>query len=217
MVSTVAVQGGKLAPVAAASYNRARAAGLPPGITSSYRSRAEQTRLYNLWRAGKGNFALPPGSSKHETGFSLDLPGNARTWMRVHGQTFGWYRTNPNEAWHFDYFPERDLRSRGRDPEKSKRMQAALRQNADSYFGADSKRALDLLGQAYNGNYPDPKAVQWVLGVTQDGHPGPVTRAAVPAAVARVQAALGLEADGVWGPRTQAELERFLAENYYTW
>ncbi len=41
-------------------------------ITSGFRSRAEQTRLYNLYKAGKGNLAAKPGTSKHESGNAAD-------------------------------------------------------------------------------------------------------------------------------------------------
>lgn len=43
-------------------------------ITSAYRSRAEQERLYRRWLAGLSRFpAAPPGRSKHEKGRAIDL------------------------------------------------------------------------------------------------------------------------------------------------
>lgn len=216
-MTIVDVEGGRLNHDAAASYNRARAAGLPAGITSSFRSRAEQKRLYDLWRKGKGSFALPPGSSKHETGYSLDLPGNARTWMNVHGKTFGWYRTNPNESWHFDYLPEHDQRRTNRDPGLSARIQRAMRQPDDGYFGDASRYALALLQNHVLGVYPNPVDLQHVVGAKDDGIVGPETKRLANATIAQIQLELGLTPDGVWGPKTEAAVSRFLAENYKTW
>lgn len=42
-------------------------------IVSGFRSRDEQKRLYNLYKAGKGNLAAPPGHSNHETGNAVDV------------------------------------------------------------------------------------------------------------------------------------------------
>lgn len=41
-------------------------------ITSGYRSREEQARLYQMYLNGTGNLAAPPGSSRHETGNAAD-------------------------------------------------------------------------------------------------------------------------------------------------
>ncbi len=43
-------------------------------VTSAYRTRAEQTRLYRRYLAGLSRFpAAPPGRSKHEQGRAIDL------------------------------------------------------------------------------------------------------------------------------------------------
>lgn len=49
---------------------------LDPGarVTSAYRSRAEQTRLYRRFLAGLSKYPVaPPGRSKHEQGRALDI------------------------------------------------------------------------------------------------------------------------------------------------
>ena len=50
----------KLEYHAAASYKRARVAGMPAGITSAHRSTEAQEALYRAYLSGHGNFALPP-------------------------------------------------------------------------------------------------------------------------------------------------------------
>ena len=42
-------------------------------INSGYRSIEEQRRLYNLYLAGKGNLAAPPGKSAHNFGGAADV------------------------------------------------------------------------------------------------------------------------------------------------
>ena len=43
-------------------------------LTSAKRSRMDQARLYNRWRAGLSPFpALPPGRSQHERGLAVDI------------------------------------------------------------------------------------------------------------------------------------------------
>lgn len=91
---------------AAASYLRARAAGMPAGITTAYRTKAEQQTLLALYGYPRAEY---PGRSQHGEGVALDLPEPARTWLVVHGKQFGWARTvMPSEPWHFEYLPGKD-------------------------------------------------------------------------------------------------------------
>lgn len=58
-----------------------------------------------------------PGTSRHEYGNALDLPGSRRDtstprgWMHAHGRRFGWYwptwaqQSGTYEEWHFEYDP----------------------------------------------------------------------------------------------------------------
>lgn len=126
--------GFELADAAAASYLRARAAGLPAGVTSAWRSPAEQEALFRAryttnyaasakfdprkwagriwWRRPGADAAAPPGApySRHETGNALDLPrGGAREWMTAHGARYGWIGgLVAGEPWHFEYQEDRD-------------------------------------------------------------------------------------------------------------
>lgn len=53
---------------------QASAEGIDVRVTSGYRSRAHQSRLYNRWKAGKSRLpAARPGTSKHERGLAADL------------------------------------------------------------------------------------------------------------------------------------------------
>lgn len=53
-------------------------------VTSSYRTRAEQTRLYRRYLAGLSRFpAAPPGRSKHEHGRAIDLYAGDETLRRL--------------------------------------------------------------------------------------------------------------------------------------
>jgi hypothetical protein len=109
--------GQELAPEAAASYARARAAGAPPGVTSSTRTRAQQASLYAAYRAG-GALASLPGTSDHEEprARALDLPEPARSWPRW--PEFGWVRTN-GEPWHRVYLTSADQHLNDSTPTES--------------------------------------------------------------------------------------------------
>lgn len=109
MTTTIDDRGRWLADDAAASYQRMRRAGCPAGITSAGRTYAEQAELRRKYLRGEGNFALPPGTSKHETGLALDVPEPARAWVREHGRAYGWVKdVNPAEPWHQEYRADLD-------------------------------------------------------------------------------------------------------------
>lgn len=99
-----------LAPDAAASYQRMRRDGCPPGITDAGRTRAEQQRLWERYLRGElVATAARPGTSLHETGLALDIPEPARAWVRAHGEAYGWIKdVVRNEPWHMTYVPARD-------------------------------------------------------------------------------------------------------------
>ena len=57
-----------------ALLNLAGAAGVQPRITSTLRTRSEQTRLYKTYLAGHAAYpAAPPGASAHEYGYAFDM------------------------------------------------------------------------------------------------------------------------------------------------
>jgi len=64
----------ELADAARQLVTAAGAAGLLPRVTSTVRSRAEQTRLYRRSQQGLQHYPVaPPGSSAHEYGWAFDL------------------------------------------------------------------------------------------------------------------------------------------------
>lgn len=93
----------------------ARKRGIRLAINSGFRSHAEQTKLYREYRRGEGNLAARPGYSNHQSGRALDIYVSDRkilAWLKSHAATYGFYRTVPGEAWHweFDGRVERDAR-----------------------------------------------------------------------------------------------------------
>lgn len=84
------------------------------GITSSWRSRAEQQRLYDGWKARKPGFnpANPPGRSKHENvgpkgepasqACDLSYPGGTKAinWVHDNAADYGLHFPIAKENWH---------------------------------------------------------------------------------------------------------------------
>jgi LAS superfamily LD-carboxypeptidase LdcB len=110
--------GKALQPTAAAAFNAMNAAykaqtGTPICVTDSYRSYAEQVRVY----AEKPELAAVPGRSNHGLGLALDLCGGvqdfgsaAHLWMKMNAGRFGWFHpawAEPGgakpEPWHWEY------------------------------------------------------------------------------------------------------------------
>lgn len=97
---------------AAAAYEAMCRDGCPAGITEAGRTRAYQTMLYLRWKAGllKAPSVAKPGTSLHEKGRALDLPGDAanvrtpRGWVTAHGAKYGFVAGRvPGEPWHFEF------------------------------------------------------------------------------------------------------------------
>jgi LAS superfamily LD-carboxypeptidase LdcB len=84
----------------------AHKAGVKLAIRSGFRSFKKQAELYKDYRKGRGNLAAPPGYSNHESGRALDLyvtDHHAYDWLREHAAIYGFHRTVPGEAWHWEY------------------------------------------------------------------------------------------------------------------
>ncbi len=76
-------------------------------VTSGFRSRAEQQRLYDLYRSGQGNLAAAPGTSKHESGAAADVQFNGSSLGstaegRAAAQAAGLAFTVSGEPWHVE-------------------------------------------------------------------------------------------------------------------
>ncbi|MQY04120.1 D-alanyl-D-alanine carboxypeptidase family protein [Actinomadura macrotermitis] len=85
-------------------------------VTSSYRSLADQHRVY----AERPGFAAVPGTSNHGKGQAVDLCGGVQNsgsaqfnWMEANSKRFGWLHpawaySNPFEPWHWEYGTDGD-------------------------------------------------------------------------------------------------------------
>lgn len=85
----------------------ARRDGIELQITSGFRTIAQQTELFNLYRRGRGPLASKPGQSNHQSGHALDLETRSprvRLWLKRHAYQFGFRRTVPCERWHWEYW-----------------------------------------------------------------------------------------------------------------
>jgi hypothetical protein len=83
----------------------AEQAGVKMTITSGFRTQEEQQYLYNCYKTGScnnGNLAAKPGYSNHQNGRALDLPTSS--WLAENAGSFGFKRTVPSEAWHYEFF-----------------------------------------------------------------------------------------------------------------
>lgn len=183
----------------ASAFDRLAAAfkarfGLDLLVSSGTRTRAEQQRLYNLYRARKGNLAAAPGTSNHEEGGprgprALDVRdsggdagvtrrNNARSnWLKANAPAYGFdpagYRFSQVEPWHIEYTGSLDA-------------------------------------PAVSGNQVTKDRQGWLNAargekLSVDGVEGPATKAAYK----RYQSFLGVAQDGVWGPGTQAAHQRY--------
>lgn len=85
----------QFAPWARWLYDVAQYYGLRPRVTSGFRSRAEQARLYAAYQRGETRYpAAPPGYSLHEYGLAIDMVSEdpaflARVWGGVGGRWGG--------------------------------------------------------------------------------------------------------------------------------
>jgi hypothetical protein len=99
---------GLLAAVRAAATD-ARTDGVPMVVTSGWRSREHQQRLYDEAVATYGSeeearrYVATPDSSAHVTGDAVDIgPTDAAHWLGRHGSDYGLCQVFANEIWHFE-------------------------------------------------------------------------------------------------------------------
>lgn len=113
-IKVVTVDGKPVELATAMAYARMQAAAKKAGvgiwIVSGFRTMAEQKYLYNCYLTGScngGNLAARPGYSNHQSGHALDLntsAGGVYSWMSKYGGSYGFKRTVPSEAWHWEYW-----------------------------------------------------------------------------------------------------------------
>lgn len=129
-------------------------------LNYGFRSRAEQTRLYNLYLAGKGSPANKPGTSKHELGEAADVACDAKhDQLRADlAKKFGflqpYFKTEP---WHLELDPDRKPLSSSQSPvqpttqETDDNMADAL---TIEYNGGVQKTGTDPTGGVFNAGTP---------------------------------------------------------------
>jgi hypothetical protein len=87
----------------------AAAQGVGIRINSGFRTPEEQAYLYACYvncNCNSCNLAAAPGYSNHQSGTALDLnTANSAVfnWLNAHGAAYGFHRTVPSEAWHWEY------------------------------------------------------------------------------------------------------------------
>lgn len=123
------INGERVEKHVAAAFQNMRSAfkkkfGLDLLVTSGTRTRAEQQRLYDLYKSGKGNLAAAPGFSNHEESGprgprALDLRDSGRdsgvtrkgtkrsNWLKANAPRFGFdpagFRFSRIEPWHYEF------------------------------------------------------------------------------------------------------------------
>ena len=79
-----------LRPFAVELLRIAQVNDLHPRVTSVRRTRAEQTRLYNRWRAGLNPYPVAvPGTSAHEVGLAFDMVSDNNAALGALWQSWG--------------------------------------------------------------------------------------------------------------------------------
>jgi peptidoglycan hydrolase-like protein with peptidoglycan-binding domain len=102
------IPGGRYLNVKAAEafkrlYAAARRDGVSLSVNSAFRTNAQQAYLYQLYRQGRGNLAARPGYSNHQQGRAVDLSYSSYAWLARNAAKYGFHRTVPSEAWHWEF------------------------------------------------------------------------------------------------------------------
>lgn len=113
-ITVVTVDGKPVERATANAYyvmqQAAAKSGVQIRVVSGFRTMAEQQYLYNCYltkRCNNGNLAARPGYSNHQSGHALDLNTSASgvyNWLSKHGGNYGFKRTVPSEAWHWEWW-----------------------------------------------------------------------------------------------------------------
>ncbi len=113
-IKVVTVDGKPVELATAMAYVRMQSAAAKAGvkikISSGFRTMAEQQYFWNCYQTKKcnnGNLAARPGYSNHQSGHALDLNTSASgvySWLSKNGGKYGFKRTVPSEAWHWEYW-----------------------------------------------------------------------------------------------------------------
>ncbi|MCL4756205.1 MAG: M15 family metallopeptidase [Myxococcales bacterium] len=113
-ITVVSVDGKKVETATANAYYVMAQAAAKDGVTlkvnSGFRTMAEQQYLYGCYvncSCNNCNLAASPGYSNHQSGHALDLntaSAGVYDWLNAHAAQFGFKRTVPSEAWHWEWW-----------------------------------------------------------------------------------------------------------------
>lgn len=141
------------------------------GISSGFRSRAEQQRLYDAYLRGEGNLAAKPGSSNHESGFAIDIDypddnrAAAAAWVRANAARFGLVLPVRGEDWHLELAGGEGKRAGGLDDDALRyNLAAGAPQNPEDVLAA----RLDSIMGMLTGGTPSAETPEDMLA----GQPG---------------------------------------------
>lgn len=113
IIEVVTIDGKPVEVNTARAFERMRKAAAAVGVrikvVSGFRTMDEQRHLFECYQLGtcnNGNYAEPPGYSKHQSGQALDLntrEAGVAGWLKAHGELYGFHATVANEPWHWEY------------------------------------------------------------------------------------------------------------------
>ncbi len=113
-IKVVDADGKPIETATASSYARMQKAAANAGVSlrvvSGFRTMAEQQYFWGCYvnkNCNGGNLAARPGYSNHQSGHALDLNTSAPgvyNWLSRNAATYGFRRTVPSEAWHWEYW-----------------------------------------------------------------------------------------------------------------
>lgn len=75
--------------------------GITPQASSGFRTMQHQQTLYNAYLNGTGNLAAQPGTSNHQLGIAIDIPGATQKWFRDNTDKHVFKAEVPGEPWHW--------------------------------------------------------------------------------------------------------------------
>lgn len=90
-----------------------------------------------------------------------------------------------------------------------KALQVALHTTVDGKWGSGTDSRAQNVRAAAKGQKFNVKLVQAAIGVKADGVFGPISKAALKKTVIAIQKVLKVSADGAWGPKTDAAYLKF--------
>jgi len=193
---------------AAGYYNLMVRAAKADGVNlvgvSGHRTNAQQWELYRLWKAGRGNLAAYPGTSRHEFGQAVDVHTanctdvKVTSWLKANAHRFRFKLTVKSECWHLQYM--------GDD------MDAPVPTEIPMFDLPVAVPTIMIRDPRMKG--PDITLAQKVL-VSYGYDIGPVDGVWGPncdKALRILQRELGIKVDGQWGAGTNFALEQDLSE-----